>query len=219
MARLIFFLDFDDTLASNSWKAAAEYYGIEDELGILYRLYMTGEIDDRELMSRTLKLVGKKYRKGDEEKILEIAKLRSYAKKLVETLKAFGDVAILSNGFSPVVRYAAKLLGIEQVFDSGFDPETCTYTQLITPERKAEIIREFKQKGYFVIYIADNAYNDRLAKEEADYFIEVRRDSTFAEIFSQVLNALDKNARPEFAVNAPPKAEPYLVLYRKALNS
>ena len=112
--------------------------------------------------------------------------LRDSAKEAIKQLQSMGlSVSVLSGDSEGAVREIAQRLGLND-FHSG-----------VFPGKKAEIVKEYQEKGDYVIFVGDGI-NDTVALETADVGIamgsgsEIARDSGDLIILSNDLNSIPK---------------------------
>ncbi len=112
--------------------------------------------------------------------------LRDSAKEAINQLQSMGlSVSVLSGDSEGAVREIAQRLGLND-FHSG-----------VFPGKKAEIVKEYQEKGDYVIFVGDGI-NDTVALESADVGIamgsgsEIARDSGDLIILSNDLNSIPK---------------------------
>jgi Cu2+-exporting ATPase/Cu+-exporting ATPase len=112
--------------------------------------------------------------------------LRDSAKEAINQLQSMGlSVSVLSGDSEGAVREIAQRLGLND-FHSG-----------VFPGKKAEIVKEYQEKGDYVIFVGDGI-NDTVALETADVGIamgsgsEIARDSGDLIILSNDLNSIPK---------------------------
>ncbi len=112
--------------------------------------------------------------------------LRDSAKEAINQLQSMGlSVSVLSGDSEGAVKEIAQRLGLND-FHSG-----------VFPGKKAEIVKEYQEKGDYVIFVGDGI-NDTVALETADVGIamgsgsEIARDSGDLIILSNDLNSIPK---------------------------
>ena len=112
--------------------------------------------------------------------------LREGAKEAINQLQSMGlSVSVLSGDSEAAVKGIAQNLGLND-FHSG-----------IFPGQKADIVKEYQQKGDYVIFVGDGI-NDTVALETADVGIamgsgsDIARDSGDLIILSNDLNSIPK---------------------------
>ncbi|MHB1708373.1 MAG: heavy metal translocating P-type ATPase [Thermoplasmataceae archaeon] len=112
--------------------------------------------------------------------------LRDGTEEAIKQLQSMGlSVSVLSGDSEGAVKEIARKLGLED-FHSG-----------VFPGKKAEIVKEYQEKGDYVIFVGDGI-NDTVALETADVGIamgsgsEIARDSGDLIILSNDLNSIPK---------------------------